>query len=142
MAVGEPVVATDLNNETLTYVIQSQTGGPFTVDSGTGQIRLGASVILDYEARRITREVTLTATDPDGLTDTIEVAIEIADVNEPAVGDGVSNSEDTTFPENSESTVGRFRATDPEAGLLWMVGGPNGRRQVLLHRRRRLPGLH
>ena len=125
-AVGDPVIATDLNQGSLTYAIDSQRGGPYTVDSATGQIRVGAGVILDYEARRITREVTLTATDPDGLTDTIEVAIEITDVNEAPLVTGVSGSEDTTFPENGRSTVGRFRATDPEANAFEWTVDPTG----------------
>ncbi len=40
-AVGAPVAATDLNNDTLTYEIEDQEGGPYTVDSMTGQVRLG-----------------------------------------------------------------------------------------------------
>ena len=121
-AVGEPVVATDLNNnDTLTYSIVSQVGGPYTVDSTTGQIRLGTGANLDYE-RSTAQEVTLKVADADGLSDTIEVQIEIADVNEPPLVTGVGGSEDTTFPENSTSTVSRFRATDPEGGsYVWSV---------------------
>ena len=121
-AVGEPVVATDLNNnDTLTYSIVSQVGGPYTVDSTTGQIRLGTGANLDYE-RSTAQEVTLKVADADGLSDTIEVQIEIADVNEPPLVTGVGGSEDTTFPENSTSTVSRFRATDPEGdSYVWSV---------------------
>ena len=124
-AVGAPVVATDLNDDTLTYSIEDQEGGPYTVDSGTGQIRVGAGADLDYE-NKTAQEVTLKATDEDGLSDTIEVVIEIADVNEPPLVTGVSGSEDTTFPEDSRSTVGRFKATDPEGDAFEWSVDPTG----------------
>ena len=124
-AVGDPVIATDLNQGSLTYAIDSQKGGPYTVDSATGQIRVGDGANLDYE-RRTTQQVKLTATDSGGLSDTIVVSIEIAEVNEPPVVTGVSGSENTTFPENGRSTVGRFRATDPEGDSFEWSVDPTG----------------
>ena len=112
VAVGDPVVATDLNNDTLTYTLDIIIGGPYSIDS-SGQITLGAGLNLDYEASS-DQGVNVTATDPGGLSDTIEVEIEIANVNEPPVVTGISGAEDTEFQENRTGTVGRFRATDPE----------------------------
>ena len=121
-AVGAPVVAIDLNNDTLTYTLDIEAGGPFSIDS-SGQITLGAGVNLDYEASS-DQAVKVTATDPDGLFDTIEVEIEVANVNEPPVVMGISGAEDTEFQENRTGTVGRFRATDPERDSFeWSVIG-------------------
>ncbi len=36
-AAGDPVEATDLNDDTLTYSINSQQGGPYTVDNTTAR---------------------------------------------------------------------------------------------------------
>ncbi len=120
MAVGEPVAATDLNNDTLTYSIESQEGGPYTVDSGTGQIRVGTDANLDFE-NRTTQEVSLKVTDEDGLSDAIEVAIEIADVDEPPV---ITGPDAIDFAENGTGSVGTYAATDPEGGMavLSLVG--------------------
>ena len=121
-AVGAPVVAIDLNNDALTYTLDIEAGGPFSIDS-SGQITLGVGVNLDYEASS-DQAVKVTATDPDGLFDTIEVEIEVANVNEPPVVMGISGAEDTEFRENRTGTVGRFRATDPERDSFeWSVIG-------------------
>ena len=52
-------VATDLNNDTLTYTIEDQVGGPYEVDN-SGQITVGAGANLDYESRTA-QEVNVTA---------------------------------------------------------------------------------
>ena len=123
-SVGDPVVATDPNNDTLTYRIESQAGGPFTVNSNTGQIRVGSGANLDYESRR-SHEVDLTVEDPGGLTDTIEVEIEITDVNETPV---VTGNDDLEFQENRTGNIARYSASDPEReSFFWSVDGLDGR---------------
>ena len=87
-AVGEPVVATDANDETLAYSL----GGAdeFTVDAASGQIRVASGVVLDFEAQP-SYTVTLRVSDGkdiDGNADatadaTISVTIDLTDVNEP-----------------------------------------------------------
>ena len=119
-AVGEPVQATDLNDDTLTYEISSQQGGPYTVDSATGQIRVGDGATLDHE-RNTTQRVNLKVEDPDGLSDTIQVQIEIADVNEPPV---ISGNAAVEWRENRTGNVTRYTATDPERDSVeWSVSG-------------------
>ena len=117
--VGEPVVATDLNGDTLTYTIGDQIGGPYEVDN-SGQITVGAGADLDYESRT-THEVKLTVQDTEGLSDTIDVQIEITDVNEPPV---LTGSVDLEFAENRTGSIARYSASDPERDTFtWSVGG-------------------
>ncbi len=119
-AVGAPVAATDLNDDPLTYSIDSQQGGPYTVDDTTGQLRLGAGAALDYE-RRTTQRVNLRVVDPDGLSDTIAVQIEIANVNEPPV---ISGNPTPEWQENRTGNVARYTASDPERDSVdWTVAG-------------------
>ena len=122
-AVGDPVSATDLNNDTLTYKIEIQQGGPYTVDVGTGQIRLATGVNLNYETPTA-QEVKLTVQDPDGLMDTIEVEILIADVNEPPV---VRGNDVLRFRENHTGRIALYTASDPERdSFTWSVGEKDG----------------
>ena len=122
-AVGEPVSATDLNNDTLTYKIEVQQGGPYTVDIGTGQIRLGTGVNLNYEVPTV-QEVKLTVQDPDGLMDAIEVEILIANVNEPPV---VRGNDVLRFRENRTGRIALYTASDPERdSFTWSVGERDG----------------
>ena len=122
--VGEPVVATDLNSDTLTYTIEDQTGGPYAVDN-SGQITVGAGANLDYESSTARQqEVKLTVTDSGGLSDTIEVQIEITDVNEPPE---VSGNDDLEWRENRTGNIARYSATDPERdSITWSAGGTDG----------------
>ena len=49
--VGLPVAAADADGDPLTYVLGGQDAGLFDIDGGTGQIRVGAGTVLDYETR-------------------------------------------------------------------------------------------
>ena len=78
-AVGAPVSATDEDGDTLTYRLQGADAGSFAIGSATGQIRTAAA--LDYETRT-SYSVTVEADDGNGGTATIDVTIEIVDVDE------------------------------------------------------------
>ena len=80
-AVGTPVTATDANNDTLTYTLTGDDDASFTIDR-IGQIMVGANAMLDHEAAKNTYMVTVTATDPDGASDSIDVTINVTDVDE------------------------------------------------------------
>ena len=59
--------------------------------------------------------------DTDGLSDTIEVQIEITDVNEPPV---ITGSQDLEWQENRAGNLARYSATDPERDTFeWSVIG-------------------
>ena len=79
--IGAPVAATDDDNDTLTYSLDVTSLATFDIDDTTGQLRTKAA--LDYETGTRTYSVTVTATDPAGLYDTITVFIDVTNVDEP-----------------------------------------------------------
>ena len=78
--VGNPVVATDDDDDTLTYSLDGADADSFGIDGGTGQIEVGPGTALDYETRT-SYTVAVTATDPSGGSDTITVNIMVTDVD-------------------------------------------------------------
>ena len=110
----DPVMATDPNGsaDVLTYTHGGRDKDSFAIASDTGQITVKTGTKLDYEKKN-SYMVTVTATDPSQASVTIDVTINVVDVNEPPV---IAGDDDLTkeFRENSTSTIQTFRATDPE----------------------------
>ena len=77
--IGAPVEATDPNGDTLTYTLGGTNAASFGIVGSTGQLRTSAA--LDFETKS-TYTVVVTATDPGGLSDTIDVTINVTDVVE------------------------------------------------------------
>ena len=75
--VGEPVVATDPDEDTLTYTVGGDDAASFTIDASTGQ--LTTNTALDHEAKA-SYSVTVIATDPSGATAEIQVTITVTEV--------------------------------------------------------------
>ena len=123
----DPVMATDMSgttNDTLTYTLGGRDAAMFRVRSDTGHIEVGADTILDYEKKK-SYMVTVTATDPSLLSATIDVTIDVTDVNEPP---DIAGEDDITkeFRENSTSIIETFRATDPERRpVYWSLTPPD-----------------
>ena len=97
--VGAPVVAADAEHAgQLTYTL---TGGSdlFTIDGGSGQIRVAADESLDHETA-LSHSVMVTATDPSTESDSVTVTIDVTNVNEPpeAVRDDAVTDEDMSVP--------------------------------------------
>ena len=111
-------------HEILTYTM---TGGSglFEIDRETGQISVTAGSKLDRETTPSYR-VTVTATDPSLLSDSITVTIEITDEPEgPFITQGAGT---TDYAENGTVPVETYRATDPEDDkarrpLTWSITG-------------------
>ena len=82
--IGEPVTATDDNDDTLTYSLSLERtdAASFRINASTGQLRTFAA--LDYETK-MTYTVDVKATDPGGLSDTITVTISVTDVDDGTV---------------------------------------------------------
>ena len=68
--VGDPVTATDADNDTLTYSLHGRDSASFAIAASTGQLR--TSTALDYETKN-GYTVTVTATDTASASDTITV---------------------------------------------------------------------
>ena len=78
--IGDPVSATDPNNDTLTYSLSGTDAASFEIVSTSGQLQTKAA--LDYETKN-TYRVTITVSD-GSRTDTITVTINITDIDENA----------------------------------------------------------
>ncbi len=119
-SIGDPVAATDPDGASLTYTLDGVDGSSFGIVTGTGQLRTLA--LLDYEARD-RYMVTVTATNPSGVSGTTTVVIEVDDVNEAPV---VSGSTVLSIEENASRALGVFEADDPDSGdtATWSLSGP------------------
>ena len=80
--IGNPVLATDADGDTLTYTLGGADAGPFDIDAATGQITVGAATTLDYETQT-TYTVVVTATDIFDVTDSVTVTISVTNVDLP-----------------------------------------------------------
>ena len=78
--VGAPVEATHTEGDTLTYTLSGADASLFAIDSGTGQIKLGAGTTLDYGAGA-NYSVDVTATAASRASATITVTITVTDVD-------------------------------------------------------------
>ena len=79
--VGAVVTATDPTGETLTYSLGGTDAGSFVIGQADGQISVKDGTKLDFEAKA-TYRVTVTATDPGGLRDSVDVTIKLIDEDE------------------------------------------------------------
>ena len=78
-AIGDPVVATDPDGDSLTYSLGGTDAASFAIDAARGQLRTSAA--LDYEAKS-SYAVQVTAADPSAATAVIAVAITVSNVDE------------------------------------------------------------
>ena len=79
--VGDPVAVMSQDGGALTYALGGADAALFTIDASTGQIRVRAGTALDYEAEKNVYEVTVTATDSSGVSETVVVTIRITNVD-------------------------------------------------------------
>jgi len=104
--IGSPVVATDEDDDPLTYGLEGPDAGAFGLVGTTGQLQTRAP--LDYETRNA-YSVVVIVSDGRGGADTIGVAISVTDENE-----------DPIFIEGDSTT--RSVAENTDAGM--NIGGP------------------
>ena len=130
--VGAPVTATDGNNDRLTYSIA--TSDQFEIASATGQLRTRTE--LDREDRD-QHFVSVTATDPGGLTDTVSVTVTVEDVDEQPE---VSGPDSLEFQEGTSTgaTLATYTSTDPDLkGIDLVLSGTDS--EDFTTQRRRCP---
>ena len=123
--IGAPVDATDPEQDTLTYTLGGTDLSSFTIESSTGQIKVGAGTTLDYETKtKNSYTVTVTANDGNGGSDSIDVTITVTDVNEPPEITETGGASTFNHPENDTSAVHSYAATDPESdSITWSLSG-------------------
>ena len=125
--IGTAVSATDANNDTLAYTLSGTDAASFTIVSTTGQLK--TSAVLNYETKS-SYTVTITVSDgkTDG-TDSINVTINVTDVNElnnaPEFTDGTTTTrfvgENTAAGENIGTAVSATDANNDT--LTYTLGG-------------------
>ena len=121
----EPVEAEDPNDDNLTYTLGGPDMASFDIGRGTGQLMTKAK--LDYEDKN-SYMVTVTATDPHGLSDSVDVAIKVTDVDEvPEIIVGglvVTGTSDINYAENGMGMVTTYSAAGPDAAdATWSLSG-------------------
>ena len=92
--IGMPVTAADVDNTTLTYTLHGTDASAFSIVSTTGQLQTNAA--LDFESKNI-YSVTIDVSDSNGGSDSIDVTINVTDVDEPG-------NDPPTFTEGSSTT--------------------------------------
>ncbi len=110
--------------DTLTYSLGGPDAASFDIDRATGQLSTEAA--LDYEEKR-TYMVTLTATDPGNLSTTVNVTINVTDVDEaPTIMVGGLVITGNSSPEVAENStaVATYSASGPNADMaMWDLSG-------------------
>ncbi len=89
--IGAPVMATDADNDTLTYTLGGTDMASFAIDDTTGQLMTMAA--LDFETMP-SYTVEVMVDDGNGGTDTIEVTINVEDVSLGTAADTYDSNKD------------------------------------------------
>ena len=144
---GDPVVAVDPNDDTLTYELDDDRDidaadtsgdvGHFSIDMATGQLEVEKT--LDHEGNPEGYEFYVRAIDPSGETAEIKVTVIATDANEPPVIMG-SSAADSTGPTPEARIELRVNERDddeedafdggPDMLVLGMTGSGPGARNV------------
>ena len=114
--VGAVVTATDPNGDTLTYSLGGTDAGSFDINQMSGQILVETATELDLETKA-TYMVTVTATDPGSLADSVDVTIKLTDMDEAPVimvgGLAISGLSRAYYAENGMDAVGTYTLAGP-----------------------------
>ena len=115
--VGAVVMADDPNvDDNLTYALSGADMASFSISSDAGQI--SAKMKLDYEAKK-SYMVTVTATDPSGASDSVDVTIKVTDMDEaPEIivgGLAITGTASVSYAENGTDLVATYDLAGPNA---------------------------
>ena len=124
--IAATVAASDPNEDALTYALSGDDAASFTIpDADVGALRVAGP--LDHETAGVLR-VTVTATDPHGASDSIDLTILVTDVNEaPAFPSSDSRmrrvAEDASPNQSVDDPVAA--EDDDDDPLTYTLGGTN-----------------
>ena len=121
--IDDPVAAID--DDTLTYTLGGTDAASFDIDRLNGQLMTKAK--LDYETKN-SYMVTVTATDPDGLSDSVDVTIKVMDIDEaPEIivgGLAITGLSAVSYAEDGKGNVATYMAAGPDAAsATWSLSG-------------------
>ena len=117
VAVGEPVEADDADGDTLTYSLDGDDASSFTIDTGSGQIRVAAGADLDFETKPL-YSVTVSVTDSkdsEGNADSTVDGIVVVTINVDNVDEAGSV---TVTPVPAAGTALTATLSDPDGGVM------------------------
>ena len=119
--VGAVVAATDPNDDTMTYSLGGADAGSFDIMQGNGQITVKTATELDLESKA-TYMVTVTATDPGNLSDSVDVTIMVTDEDE---GPEIAGVDQQGLPgERTRVARSRPHGQGPEGRMVyWSLAG-------------------
>ena len=124
-AVGEPITATDEDDDDLTYTLSGDDVDYFEIGPLSGQITVAVQALPDADTKA-GYNLIVTATDEAAETATIAVTISVTVPNSPPTITGPTS---TDYPENSTTAVATYSITDPEGdGVTWSVAGTDAAR--------------
>ena len=118
VGIGTEVSAMDEDDELLIYTLDGADASFFSISRTTGQLMTKAS--LNFEARN-SYSVVVTATDPSGASDSIQVTVNVTNVHDPVFITGPTR---ISYAENGTDPVASYTAFD-EAGhvIRWSLRG-------------------
>ena len=110
--VGTPVIATDADNDNLTYSLAETDTAPLSIVQESGQLQTTAE--LNFEGTR-SHTVTVTAADPSKASASITVTINVGNVDEP----GTVSISPSQFQVGTELTASLADPDGTISGVTW-----------------------
>ncbi len=123
--------ATDAEGDSVTWSLAGDDAAPFDIDPHSGELMFSAppdfEMPADTDADNV-YEIIVEASDSES-TSAHEVAVTVADVDEPVTITSDSGSFAASYVEHDTAAVASFTAEDPErATIRWSLGGIDGAR--------------
>ena len=98
-AIGEPIAATDAEDDPLAYTLGGDDASAFTLDPLTGELKTRES--LDFEVKSAYDSLTVTVDDGHGHTDTLSLTVNVTDVPPPDAPDAPAVTRSPSDPANA-----------------------------------------
>ena len=118
VGIGSPVSAMDEDDDLLIYTLSGTDAAFFSISRNIGQLVTKTS--LNFEARN-RYSVVVTATDPSGASDSIQVTINVTNVHDPVT---ITGARSARYPENGTEPVASYTAFDEaEHVIRWSLRG-------------------